>query len=133
MKPASTATLVSALRVLSQEMVSMDGVANAVVAEAAERMQALVELTAKQATRIKQLEKAGEACDCALGIAYNDIRQHLQVANYNLHGLMNTGEKIEPPNPPQTIHQAGIDASMHVCAIIEECRRHWTKTKAAKA
>lgn len=57
MKPASTATLVSALRVLSQEMVSMDGVANAVVAEAAERMQALAELTARQAVQIKRLEE----------------------------------------------------------------------------
>lgn len=181
MKPASTATLVSALRVLSLEMVSMDGVANAVVAEAAERMQALVELTARQAVqierleewkqsaleverewhanaiatmlggkpgesqrkviqrevpkllgRIKRLEEAGDILSLVAEAADSDIRQHLQVANYNLHGLMNTGEKIEPPNPPLTIHQGGIDQSTKVCEHIQIARCGWKDAKENK-
>ena len=53
---STTEQLVSALRVLSVEIHSEDGVANAVVADAADRIQALVELTARQSSDIKRLE-----------------------------------------------------------------------------
>ena len=64
--------------------------------------------------RIKRLEQAGDVLKSAADAADDDIGEHLQVANYNLHGLLNTGERIEPPNPPERIHQAGIDVSVAV-------------------
>lgn len=82
--------------------------------------------------RIKRLEEAGEFLDDVADAADDDIREHLQVANYNLHGLLNTGEKIDPPNPPQTIHQAGIDASVAVRNDIRKARENWIKAKEAK-
>lgn len=43
-KPAKTSTIITALRVLSREIESGDGVANLVMIEAAERMQELSDL-----------------------------------------------------------------------------------------
>lgn len=82
--------------------------------------------------RVKRLEEAGEFLDDVADAADDDIREHLQVANYNLHGLMNTGERIKPPNPPQTIHQAGIDASVAVREDIRKARNFWKEAKEAK-
>jgi hypothetical protein len=82
--------------------------------------------------KVQRLEKAGDFGYCALGFADDDIREHLQVANYNLHGLLNTGEKIQRPNPPQTIHQEGIDASCRVRSLIAESRRMWNQAKETK-
>jgi hypothetical protein len=82
--------------------------------------------------RIKRLEEAGNTCQITLLQADDDIREHLQVANYNLHGLLNTGERIAPPNPPQTIHQAGIDASAVVRAAIKFAVRIWHAAKETK-
>lgn len=82
-------------------------------------------------TRVTQLEEAGEFLDDVLDAADDDIREHLQVANYNLHGLLNTGERIQPPNPPQIIHQAGIDASVKVREDLRKARNEWRKAKEA--
>jgi hypothetical protein len=81
--------------------------------------------------RIKRLEEAGEFLDDVADAADDDIREHLQVANYNLHGLLNTGERIQPLNPPQTIHQAGIDASVAVREDIRKARKCWKEAKEA--
>lgn len=54
-----------------------------------------------------------------LWAADDDIREHLQVARYNLTGMMHTGDQMPIPNPPQLIHQAGIDASDTVRAKIQ--------------
>jgi uncharacterized protein YegJ (DUF2314 family) len=82
--------------------------------------------------RIAALEKAGDSMQIAANRADDDIREHLQVANYNLHGLLNTGERIEKPSPPQTIHQAGIDASVRVRKMLQESVREWAKAKESK-
>ena len=50
----STETLIAAMRILSQDIQSEDGVANAAVAEAAERL-------AEQHMRIAQLERENDA------------------------------------------------------------------------
>ena len=50
----STRSLINALRVLDSEIQSDDGVANAVIAEAAQRLE-------EQQERIKRLEEAGDA------------------------------------------------------------------------
>ena len=50
----STETLIAAMRILSQDIQSDDGVANAAVAEAAERL-------AEQHMRIAQLERENDA------------------------------------------------------------------------
>mgnify|MGYP003341230004 CR=1 FL=1 len=60
MKPSSTESCVKALRVLSQEIQSEDGVANAALAECAYRMENLAELVVSQQERIKRLEEAGD-------------------------------------------------------------------------
>lgn len=49
-----------------------------------------------------------------LSLADDDIREHLQVANYNLYGKINSGEFITPPNPPVVIHENGIKTSLEV-------------------
>lgn len=82
--------------------------------------------------RIRRLEEAGDALASVANTAEDDIRQHLQVANYNLNGLLNTGDRIDPPNPPHTIHQAGIDASVVVCKAIRNARSEWKQAKEAK-
>lgn len=79
--------------------------------------------------RMARLEAAGDKLASTALDADDDIREHLQVANYNLHGLLNTGERIDPPNPPQTIHQAGIDASVKVRHRLQEHVREWRKAK----
>lgn len=79
--------------------------------------------------RMARLEAAGDKLASTAWDADDDIREHLQVANYNLHGLLNTGERIDPPNPPQTIHQAGIDASVNVRHRLQEHAREWRKAK----
>lgn len=81
---------------------------------------------------IKRLEEAGDKMASVADAADDDIGQHLQVANYNLHGLINTGEKIDPPNPPHTIHHAGIDASVVVRQAIRNARIEWKRAKEAK-
>ena len=48
MKPAPTATIISALRIIGTQIQSDDGAVQAALFEAAERMQALVDLTARQ-------------------------------------------------------------------------------------
>lgn len=78
---------------------------------------------------VARLEAAGDALDEAADAAADDIREHLQVANYNLHGLINTGERIEPPNPPRIIHQGGIDVSVAVRENIRKARRGWKVAK----
>jgi hypothetical protein len=80
---------------------------------------------------IQRLKDAGETLNEVAAAADDDIREHLQVANYNLHGLMNTGERVTPPNPPQTVHQAGIDASVRVRERIRAARLAWRKAQEA--
>jgi hypothetical protein len=58
-----------------------------------------------------------------LDLADDDIREHLQVANYNLYGKINTGEFIKPPNPPEIIHERGINASLEVRNSIRLVRK----------
>lgn len=82
--------------------------------------------------RIKRLEEAGDELTESSHSADDDIREHLQVANYNLHGLLNTGERITPPNPPKTVHQAGIDASVRVRERLRAARLAWKAAKEAK-
>lgn len=84
------------------------------------------------AAHVKRLEDAGDRVSSAADAAWNDIREHLQVANYNLHGKLNTGDYIEPPRPPVTIHQAGIDASQAVNKRLLDALAGWTKAKEAK-
>jgi DNA repair exonuclease SbcCD ATPase subunit len=160
-----TETLIKALRQLSEDIQSEDGVANICVAESAQRLEEQsekikrlrdgiakqnmeIEQTCGKALdypwfkddqknfpgatekdgvcvgdhvaetiaaelarkyteaekRIKRLEEAGDELTESSHSADDDIREHLQVANYNLHGLLNTGERITPPNPPKTVH-----------------------------
>jgi len=61
---ATTEQIVSALRVLSVEMFSEDGVANAVVAEAADRLTAMANLVAKHVQETKDdVEQMAVASD----------------------------------------------------------------------
>lgn len=92
----------------------------------------LVHAFLKQQERIKRLEEAGDELTESSHSADDDIREHLQVANYNLHGLLNTGERITPPNPPKTVHQAGIDASVRVRERLRAARLAWKAAKEAK-
>ena len=55
-------------------------------------------------------ERLYEALDM-LNRADDDIRELLQVAKYNLYGQMNTGEYVDPPNPPVLVHEKGIQTS----------------------
>lgn len=59
------------------------------------------------ADRMERLEKVLVAAD-------RDIREHLQVARYNLTGMMHTGDQCPIPNPPTLIHAEGIAASERV-------------------
>jgi hypothetical protein len=63
------------------------------------------------ANRMERLEKALVAAD-------HDIREHLQVARYNLTGMMHTGDQCPIPNPPLLIHAEGIAKSDGVRAQI---------------
>ena len=56
----STETLIVAMRILSQDIQSEDGVVSAATAEAAQRL-------AEQQERIKRLEEAGDAVEERLG------------------------------------------------------------------
>ena len=56
---SSTRSLINAMRVLDSEIQSDDGVANAVIAEAAERLE-------EQQERIKRLEQLGDALAYAI-------------------------------------------------------------------
>jgi hypothetical protein len=82
--------------------------------------------------RVKRLEEAGDILGDAADAADIDIGQHLQVANYNLHGLLNTGDRVNPPNPPHTIHQDGIDESVVVRQKVRQARQAWQQAKEAK-
>lgn len=53
-----------------------------------------------------------------LRAAMDDIREHLQVAKYNLRGEC-CGEIMTKPTTPQLIHEAGISASE---SVIERLR-----------
>jgi septal ring factor EnvC (AmiA/AmiB activator) len=55
-KPAPTATIISALRIIGTQIQSDDGAVQAALFEAAERMQALVDLTARQEQTNKALK-----------------------------------------------------------------------------
>lgn len=95
-----------------------------------QRREAFLRLEAERdalQARVKRLEEAGEACHAALGFADDDIREHLQVANYNLNGLLNTGDKIAKPDQPKLIHQSGIDESLKVREIIRSTRLAWRR------
>lgn len=56
MKPAPTATIISALRIIGTQIQSDDGAVQTALFEAAERMQALVDLTARQEQTNKALK-----------------------------------------------------------------------------
>jgi len=56
---SSTETLIAAMHILATEIQSDDGVANAAIAEAAQRL-------AEQQDRIKRLEAAGDAMEAWL-------------------------------------------------------------------
>jgi hypothetical protein len=55
-----TKNLVAALRQIAKDLICDDGVANQVVGECSERMQALAELTARQNKTISILMNAGD-------------------------------------------------------------------------
>ena len=55
----------------------------------------------------------------ALWIAGDDIRQHLQVARYNLTGEC-AGQIMDKPDPPQLIHAAGIAESERVLGLLQK-------------
>lgn len=59
----------------------------------------------------------------ALSAAMDDIRQHVQVAKYNLRGEC-CGELMPRPNPPMFVHERGIAASENA---INRCRKVWLK------
>ncbi len=65
------------------------------------------------ADRIERLEKALCAAD-------DDIREHLQVARYNLTGMMHTGDQCPVPKTPTLIHAEGIAASDRVRKQIQK-------------
>ena len=48
-----------------------------------------------------------------MSAAHLDISQHLQVAKYNLRGEC-AGQIMERPDPPQLIHEKGIEDSEKV-------------------
>jgi hypothetical protein len=52
----STETLIAAMRIFSRDIISDDGVTNAFIAEAAQRLE-------EQQDRIKRLEEAGDALE----------------------------------------------------------------------
>ncbi len=56
-----------------------------------------------------------------LGNAMDDIRQHLQVAKYNLRGEC-CGDKMEIPQKPLLVHERGIAQSERV---LDECSKEW--------
>lgn len=59
----------------------------------------------------------------ALSKARRDIKEHLQVAKWNLNGEVIPGETIDPPITPSLIHQSGIQASERVVAEIERAMK----------
>ena len=69
---SSTRSLINALRVLDSEIQSEDGVANAVIAESAQRLE-------EQRERIKRLEEAGDA----LLNAENDDEEYKAILQWN--------------------------------------------------
>ena len=62
MKPSTTQTLIDALRILARDIQSDDGVANAAIAEAAQRLEALEE----------QLQEAIEIIEFS-GVDYDEV------------------------------------------------------------
>lgn len=69
---STTRSLINALRVLDSEIQSEDGVANAVIAESAQRLE-------EQRERIKRLEEAGDA----LLNAENDDEEYKAILQWN--------------------------------------------------
>lgn len=55
----------------------------------------------------------------AMAAAMDDIRGHVQVADYNLNGIQ-LGEFVGKPTTPNLVHQKGIDESRQV---LEKCRQ----------
>lgn len=81
----------------------------------------LTEMTpAELRERIVDLTSALTATRAVLRAADDDIREHLQVARYNLTGMMHTGDQCPIPNPPLLIHADGIAKSERVRAQIRD-------------
>lgn len=68
----------------------------------------------EQADELEQHAIAVESACAALRAADDDIRELLQVARYNLTGMMHTGDQCPIPNPPRLIHAEGIAKSERV-------------------
>ena len=75
-----------------------------------------------------KLKSVAELMYGALDKADDDIREHLQVAKYNLYGQINSGEFIGKPNPPITIHEHGIKTSLEVINSIRFARKAYRDT-----
>lgn len=61
-----------------------------------------------------ELERQHAELRETLSAADDDIREHLQVARYNLTGKMHTGDQCPIPTPPLLIHAEGIAKSDRV-------------------
>lgn len=81
MKPEPTKNLVAALRQIANDLICDDGVANEVLGECADRMQALAELTAKQNDQIERLKEIGD-------IMAKDVEKPAAEAWHNIKAIL---------------------------------------------
>ena len=112
-----TRSLINALRVLDSEIQSEDGVANAVVAEAATRLE-------EQQERIKRLEEMYEG----------EIGENHQFLGSNLQGLL-TRELNWSKDRIKRLEEAGNEMCSEFkafCPLGAKTRDKWRKAKEAK-
>ena len=117
-----TETLVSALRILSVEIQSGDGVANAVVAEAADRLTLMANLVARHIEETKKdTQEMQTACE-----TMNGATETIQRLKSHIKRLEEAGDALcENSNPsrwdsPESAAQKMVDQS------------NWNKAKKAK-
>ena len=120
---ATTEQLVSALRVLSVEIHSEDGVANAVIAEAADRMTLLANLVAKHVQETKdEVEQMAVASDTMV-----EATAKIQSLRARIKRLEEAGDELEYAS---VISEAGEDPNGFEKLLIAQ--RKWNKSKEAK-
>jgi uncharacterized protein Yka (UPF0111/DUF47 family) len=113
---ATTEQLVSALRVLSVEMHSEDGVANAVVAEAADRLTLMANLVAKHVQETKEdVEQMAVASETMV-----EATAKIQSLRERIKRLEEAGDKMEA-----WLRDERLDAVQHTVS-------KWRKAKEAK-
>ncbi len=130
---ATTEQIVSALRVLSIEMHSEDGVANAVVAEAADRLTLMANLVAKhvQETKddVEQMAVASETMVEATAKIQN-LRARIKRLEEE---LMDTKNKHAALVADVVIYEDRGDRIKRLSAALESIREYWNRDNNERA